>query len=233
MFKFRLDAVSDAVFGIVLTLIVIEIKVPHLKDGFSEYGLQKGLIALLPLVGAYFLSVMLVVSYWYTHNFLFSLMSKTLNRGLMNLNFLFLSLISLVPFASALLGEYPQSKTAVIIYSTLIATIALSAAYIRNYIFDNPNIDNANRIELNMDEKDLIYGTVRLYIGLFGSLIAVAVSFWSTYASIILLIIQALILLIPGAVRLFSKFTRLDQIKLHPKWQEYTEVKQKVKSTKK
>lgn len=100
MSKFRLEALSDAVFAIVMTLLVIEIKVPELYGKFSEEGLLHGLEELLPLFFAYFLSFTMIATFWYTHNFLFSLMAKTVNRNLMNLNFVFMAFLSLIPFSS-------------------------------------------------------------------------------------------------------------------------------------
>jgi uncharacterized membrane protein len=217
MFKFRLDAVSDAVFGIVMTLLVIEFKVPKIKGLFTETALLHELEHTIPLLFAYFLSVILIVNYWYTHNFLFSLLSKNMNRTLMNLNFCYLSFISLIPFTTNLLGEYPESKTSVGLYGLLIAIISILSYIIRRYIYGHPGINNPTMKELNINYTDLVYGSVRVYIGLYGAILAVIFSLISTEFSLAIIVLQALILITPGAVGWITKILKLENMKLNLK----------------
>lgn len=214
MSKFRLEALSDALFAIVMTLLVIEIKVPELHEKFTENALIHGLEEKWPLFFAYFLSFTMLATFWYTHNFLFSLMSKTITRGLMNLNFLFMAFLSLVPFSSHLLGQYTQSRVAVAVYSLNIAIVAGLNWWIREYVYSNPKIENPTFQEVMVTRKDLVYGTVRVWIGFAGSILAVAVALISTYLSLFVLISQAFILIVPGMVGIFTRLFRLENMKL-------------------
>jgi uncharacterized membrane protein len=214
MSKFRLEALSDAVFAIVMTLLVIEIKVPELHSKFSEGELIHSLQALSPLFFAYFLSSAMIASFWFTHNYLFSLMAKTLNRNLMNLNFIFMAFLSLVPFSSHLLGVYPESKAAVLIYSLNIALLAGINWMIREYVYNDPAIENPQSHEINISHKDLVYGVVRIAVTVLGSVLAVVLSFLSTYVSLVVLVLQAVILIVPGAVKVLTKVLGLENMKI-------------------
>jgi uncharacterized membrane protein len=214
MSKFRLEALSDAVFAIVMTLLVIEIKVPELHSTFSEEGLLHGLEELLPLFFAYFLSFTMIATFWYTHNFLFSLMAKTVTRNLMNLNFVFMAFLSLIPFSSHLLGQYTESRVAVFVYSLNIAFMAGLNWWIREYIYADPKIENPSSEEFNMSKKDLVYGIVRVAVGVVGSALAVLLSFVSTHISLVILVLQAIILITPGMIAWFTNVTGLANMKL-------------------
>ncbi len=223
MNKFRLEALSDAVFGIVLTLLVIEIRVPEYATKLVGAKLDKELLhsleELLPLFFAYFLSFMIIASYWFTHNFLFSLLAKNLNRKLINLNFIFLAFLSLIPFSSHLLGRYYDSKIAVFVYALNIALVGVITAFTRNYIFDEPSIENPDFSNINTTKQDMVYGSIRVLIGLVGALAAVALSFIDTRVSIVLLILQAVVLIVPGLVQLFGNITGLSRnMVLHNRW---------------
>jgi uncharacterized membrane protein len=219
MSKFRLEALSDAVFGIVLTLLVIEIRVPEFVEKVTESKLIHGLEELLPLFFAYFLSFMIISTQWFSHSYFFSIMTKTLTRKLVNYNFIFLAFLSLIPFSSHLLGRYPQSRIAVFVYALNIFLMSILTWIIREYIYNEPKIENPDLKEFGITQKDLIYGVIRIGIGTYGSLLAVALSFVNTYASIAILLAQAIILAVPGFVQLFAKITTLDKIiKLKGKW---------------
>jgi uncharacterized membrane protein len=212
MSKLRLEALSDAVFGIVLTLLVIEIRVPEIIESFTESKLIHGLEELLPLFFAYFLSFMILTTSWFTHQFFFSLMAKTLNRKLVNLNFIFLAFLSLIPFSSHLLGSYPDSRIAVFVYSLNITLMALLTMVIREYIYKEPSIENPDLKTIGFTKIDLVYGIVRIWISVFGAAFAVLMSFVDTRISIVVLILQAVILAVPGMVQSVTKLFNLDKI---------------------
>jgi uncharacterized membrane protein len=219
MNKFRLEALSDAVFGIVLTLLVIEIKVPEAIQAFTENKLAHSLEELLPLFFAYFLSFMIISTNWFTHNFFFSLMAKSINRKLMNFNFIFLAFLSLIPFSSHLLGRYSQSRLAVFVYALNIGILALWSWIIRDYIYNEPSIENPDIKEIGLTAIDLKYGTIRIGINIVGCFLAVVASYFNTQISIVILVLQAVILSVPGFVKTFSTVFGLEKlIKIKGKW---------------
>jgi uncharacterized membrane protein len=211
MAKNRLEFLSDGVFAIVMTLLVIEIHVPALEV-FSERALLNGLGYLLPLFLSYFLSFALLTSYWNSHNFLFSIMAKNVTRTLAYLNLLLLSFISLVPFSSAMLGAYPQSQVAISVYSLHILILALLLYIIREYISRAKSVENPEDLSTRFSSRDRLYGTARILIAVGCSVAALLVSFFNTHISIVLLIIPVILGAVPGLLGLLFRVTGLEKL---------------------
>ena len=98
----RIEAFSDGVFAIAITLLIIEIGVPHLDTGES---LGEALADLWPSYGAYALSFLSIGIWWANHHSFFRLFRRSDHVFLM-LNVFFLASIAFVPFPTAVLGEY-------------------------------------------------------------------------------------------------------------------------------
>jgi uncharacterized membrane protein len=98
----RLEAFSDGVFAIAITLLILEIKVPHLEEGQS---LAKALLNLWPSYGAYAFSFWVIGIFWVNHHSFFKLFRRV-NHGFLLLNVLFLAAISFIPFPTSVLAEY-------------------------------------------------------------------------------------------------------------------------------
>jgi uncharacterized membrane protein len=98
----RIEAFSDGVFAIAITLLIIEIGVPHVT---GEESLSEALGDLWPSYGAYVLSFVMIGIYWVNHHSLFRLFVRTDHFFLM-LNVFFLMAIAFLPFPTAVLGEY-------------------------------------------------------------------------------------------------------------------------------
>ena len=216
MSKLRLEALTDGIFAIVMTLLVIEIKVPELEE-FSNNKLLSGLEHLLPLFFSFFLSFAVLITYWFSHNFLITVLAKNTSRNLSYINLFFLSFVSLVPFSSHLLGSYPQSGIAVAIYSLNLLIIALFIFAIREYIIRSPRIENLDRNNVQLDvhgkytNKDAFYGSVRIILSVGCSALALILSFFNTYFAIFLLLIPVITGIIPGSLGFLLKITRLEK----------------------
>ena len=101
----RVEAFSDGVFAIVVTLLVLELKVPALKDHGS-------VAELLPKFLSWLISFIIVCKFWLNHHHILGL-ARNANFGFVWLNSLFLMGQSFIPFPTALVGEYPDNKLAV------------------------------------------------------------------------------------------------------------------------
>ncbi len=113
----RLEAFSDGVMAIAITLLIIEIGVPHVT---GDESLGKQIADLWPSYGAYILSFTTIGIYWANHHSFLELFRRTDHTFLM-LNVLFLMTIAFLPFPTAVLGEYlkegAQRDDAVTFYS--------------------------------------------------------------------------------------------------------------------
>ena len=124
----RIVFFSDAVFAIVITLLVLEIKVPHLAD-WNESALNDALVHLLPKFFGFVCSFFIVGLMWFEHHRIFRYIEK-FDSGLIWRNLVFLLFISFIPFPTALFSEFVFSKTAFLMYVSIFGMAALSKLWI-------------------------------------------------------------------------------------------------------
>jgi uncharacterized membrane protein len=115
---------SDAVFAIVITLLVLELKVPHLTE-HTESALRHALFELLPRVAGFVISFLIVGLMWIEHHRIFRYISGY-DGGLLWRNLLLLLCISFVPFPTALFSENFWSRTAFILYTASFGGVAVA-----------------------------------------------------------------------------------------------------------
>ena len=128
MNKNRIEAFSDGVFAIVITIMVFEIKIPHVP--ISE--LNEALWVILPKILAFVLSFIIIGVYWVAHHNMLHFISKV-DRTSLWLNILVLFTICIIPFPTALIGDYPDAATPAILYGATLAAVNLSGTLFWNY----------------------------------------------------------------------------------------------------
>jgi uncharacterized membrane protein len=144
MFKSRLEALSDGIFAIVFTLLVIEIKVPEQLKNRNAAELWHVLSDLTPLFFGFTVSFVVLAMFWMAHNFVHGILTKNTTREMMYLNLIFLALISLVPFSAHLIGRYLDVDLAVIIYGIHILLISLVSNIMLQYALISKEIDTSH-----------------------------------------------------------------------------------------
>ncbi|HMS66102.1 MAG TPA: TMEM175 family protein [Ignavibacteria bacterium] len=111
----RIEAFSDGVFAIVVTLLVLELRVPHLPENFTSQDVITELIHLTPKFVSFAMSFLVVAIFWVNHHQLFHSLDKT-DRATLWYNNLLLFWLSFVPFPTAFIGEHPSSMIPVMLY---------------------------------------------------------------------------------------------------------------------
>jgi uncharacterized membrane protein len=132
----RVLALTDGVFAIIITLLVLEVHVPELTQGHT---LDEALAELRPSLTAFVISFILAGMYWVGHRDLFALIRRT-DRGLVWLNILYLLPLCLLPFGAGLLGRYEHEAVALRIYGLLLVLIALMRVVIWLYATNRPHL---------------------------------------------------------------------------------------------
>ncbi len=168
----RIEALSDGVFAIALTLLVLEIKVPEVHVS-SEKELFNSIAALSPKFLSYFLSFMTMGIFWTGQSLQLSYM-ENYNRDLSWNSLFFLLLISLLPFTTAFLGEYIEFKLAIGIYwlKNLLFGVMIYAhwhyAYKKNFIAlkgkELEAIDKAIRKRVIVAQSLYLFGALLCFI---------------------------------------------------------------------
>ncbi len=135
----RVEALSDGVFAIVITLLVLELKVPHLASPASVAEMAGALRALAPKFLAWVVSFLTVCVIWLNHHRLFAMLAR-LDAGLFWRNANLLLWTSFIPFPDALMGDYPRNPLAVSLYGGVMALMALGFVLMRRHMARTPGL---------------------------------------------------------------------------------------------
>ncbi|RWM05406.1 MAG: DUF1211 domain-containing protein [Mesorhizobium sp.] len=111
----RIVGITDGVFAIALTLIVLEIRVPSHETVHSESELLAAVLALAPRFLTYALSFLTLTIFWFGQQAQHSLIAKS-DRRLATLNLCFLAFVALLPFSTDLLADFLEFRVAVLVY---------------------------------------------------------------------------------------------------------------------
>ena len=190
----RLEAFSDGVFAIAITLLILEIKMPT-KESLGHESLSNYLLHRWPEFFAYIFSFIIIGIYWANHHYLFKLFRKT-DHVFNLLNILFLLTVAFLPYPTGIFGEFiaePEHlRMAVIFYSIGISLPSISWTLMWIYA--------SNRRRL-MDERltdDFINSLTRKF--LLSNLLyisAIVISIFYPIASLVLNITLTLLYLLP------------------------------------
>ena len=111
----RLIFFSDAVFAIAITLLVIEIHVPHIESGSPDFAYWAALAELIPNFTGYAVSFGVIAAFWAGHHRAFSLASRYHGRVAI-WNFLLLGAIAFMPFVTAFMSAHAGARVPALVY---------------------------------------------------------------------------------------------------------------------
>ena len=112
----RVISLSDGIFGFAITLMVLFLTVPEVAKDTATTELPLRLIGEWPTFLIYFISFLIIGQWWMGHYRIFQHIKKV-DQTLIWLNFLFLFFITLIPFQTTLIIQYPETPAAVIFYA--------------------------------------------------------------------------------------------------------------------
>ncbi len=135
MNKQRLEAFSDGVFAIVITLLILDIKIPEALP--AELG--GALHRVIPQVLTYILSFFIVGLYWNLHHQV-STQIKRIDEPFTWLNLVWLLFVSILPFPTALLGRYPLQSIPLTVYGINLILVNVTGFVILAYLQRRPNL---------------------------------------------------------------------------------------------
>lgn len=111
----RIAALSDGVFAFALTVLVLDFRAPETADIHSETELAAALLSSAPRLLPWLLSLLTLGIFWLGQQTQLSRFERS-NRELAWLHFLFLAVVTLLPFSTRLLADFPTYRTAFLIY---------------------------------------------------------------------------------------------------------------------
>lgn len=138
--KDRLETFSDAVFAIIMTILVLEIRLDtkeveqfHIETSEDLWIYLK---TLFPLIKSWLISFIILGFYWRNHHCIFKMSTKC-DYALAWMNILFLMIISFIPFPCHLMGRYPEIPAAVALFGIVIMLSSFVMACMYYYIVKN------------------------------------------------------------------------------------------------
>lgn len=126
--KHRVEALTDGIYAVAMTLLVLELKLPDIAGPVTEPVLGAELLHLLPKALAWVISFFILATFWLSHQRAFQHVCRVDTR-LAWINVVSLMLASLLPFSSALVGEYPGLFAPQVVYAGNLAALALAAIW--------------------------------------------------------------------------------------------------------
>ncbi len=132
--KHRVEALTDGIFAVAMTLLVIELKLPDHASLASQREFIEAVASLVPKFQSWVISFFVLAIFWYTHHRQFHYV-RVVDGKLLWLNILYLSFVSLMPFSSALAGEYSRMLFAQIVYSANMTLLAIGGLLNNHYVF--------------------------------------------------------------------------------------------------
>jgi uncharacterized membrane protein len=140
----RVEAFSDGVLAIILTLMIFDVKLPagQLANLSAEF------VKIAPHGVAYIASFLIVITFWGHHHQLFHVVAK-MDRRMMWYNNVFLLFVSFIPFSTAFAGDYPTLPVAAFIYGFVLLLASLAGTLMSRYALRasliDPRIDREHR----------------------------------------------------------------------------------------
>lgn len=187
----RMEAFSDGVFAIAITLLVLGIKVPRGQDLGPQSSLAYALIRQWPHYLAFITSFVTILAKWVNHHRIFTFVERT-DHAFLYWNGLLLLFITFLPFPTSLLAEYflhPDAGTAGAVYAG--TYLAIAAAF--QGLWRHASKDD-RLLKPDIDRGQLAQITKQYRFGPLLYLVAFAVSFWSAGLSVVLCLCLALFL---------------------------------------
>lgn len=181
MDKNRLEAFSDGVLAIIITIMVLEIKAPHGGE-FSD------LLPLIPVVLSYILSFIYIGIYWNNHHHLFKLADR-INGRVMWANMHVLFWLSLIPFVTSWLGENHFASAPIAVYGVALIMPAFAWWIMVRVLLSVHSKESRLRQALQTTFKEKI--SLVLYA------VGIALSFVAPWGSALMYFAVSLLWLIP------------------------------------
>lgn len=177
----RLEAFSDGVIAIIITIMVLELKVPHGAD-------MAALLQLSPIFLSYVLSFVYVGIYWNNHHHMLQATEKV-NGAILWANLHLLFWLSLMPFATAWMDENHFATLPVAMYGFVLLMCAIAYYILARALVAHHGRDSKLAHALGRDFKGKI--SVVIYA------IGIALSFFSAWLAVSLYVLTAAMWLVP------------------------------------
>jgi len=207
----RLAALSDGIFAIAMTLLILDVKLPPLPADASEALLGQSLLEMLPKIGSYVLSFVVLGVYWVSHQAVFHYIRHT-NRFFLWINLIFLMCVAFLPFSTGFLSQFTASATSSVFYGFTLGLTGAALGAVQFYATTNHFL-----IDSSIPHQLIKAGRRRINLMAIAYFLIALTAFVSVRASQILYLLTPLIYMLPS---------RVDHL-----WTDVTQTEKEVKNT--
>ena len=195
MSKHRIEALTDGIYAIALTLLVLELKLPELPHESTAAELLQRLVALWPKVLSWLISFLFLGLMWTSHQRVFHYVKKV-DRAVSSINLWSLMLVSVIPFSASVFGEHGDLTPAAAPYALNVFALSILGFLQLRYLLAHPAL---------LDPKIGPATARAMYIrtagSITGSLLALALAFPAPGASAWAYLVTLVFFGISGFVR--------------------------------
>jgi uncharacterized membrane protein len=190
MSKNRLENFTDAMFAILMTILVLDLHAPALpaQASFDSYWNAFGPI--WPKFLSFALSFIVLAVYWINHHHFFQYVEKVTTKMLW-LNVLLLFIVAFIPFSASLLGDHITDQFPIIFYATNTLLGGMAFYLLRDYVYQS------KLFRCDADEAARTFGPQRSLPGIITSALAVIAAFIDTPTALVFLIIYPALYVLP------------------------------------
>jgi len=190
----RIEAFSDGVMAIIMTLLIFELHVPTITD-FSLSGAFVALQTIAPKFISFAVSFITIAIFWVNHHHFFSRITHT-DWKLLWYNNLLLFWLTIVPFTTAFIGDYPTFPVAVFVYALTLCLAGLSFTLMGQYVFFKSNLLSE---AVPISERRREWRRSWLGTGLYG--VASILAFVFVQAALVIVAIIPFLFLVPNLLQ--------------------------------
>jgi TMEM175 potassium channel family protein len=195
MSKDRVEAFSDGVFSIILTLLVLELRVPNIADHSSLGQYAAAMAPLVPKLVSFVLTFVMIAIHWVSHHYFFRYLNDV-TIGMVWLNNLLLLWICLLPFPTSMLGDHPTDQFPILVYGVNSLLCALNFLALRSY---------ANAAKLLNEKHSRLLGPRRSIPAIVLFTLSLVLAFVNVYLSLACFLLVPLLYFVPTMIQRFNK----------------------------
>jgi len=190
--KSRIEALSDGIFAIVMTLLILEIRVPNLPPNSPNVEVAPALFALWPKFMSYLVTFVSLGFFWVGHHIMYHAIRRA-DRTLLWLNICFFMFVSLLPFSTSVLNAFPQAFVAPFFFGANLAIIGWILFFQWQYANSQPDmLANFVSVQYRKSVRS------RMLIVPVATTLTVFVCFWSVGISLAIYLLLLPLYMLPG-----------------------------------
>jgi uncharacterized membrane protein len=197
----RLETFSDAVIAIVMTILILEIHVPEIET-LTNIGALEALIPILPKLLSFLVSFVTIAIFWVNHHHFFHPIHKS-DGALLWYNNHLLFWLTVIPFATAFIGDYPQIPLVVALYGFVLFMGALAFALMGHHVFFKSHLLPDS---IPLSERRIQFRRTLVGVGCYG--VATGTAFLNPTLALVIFIVIPVYFFIPQRVGLKENHTK-------------------------